>query len=99
MQFTGNGIGKGRTPTVVMVATIRVSLLFSDDNANWSKIEGNKELVVGFNRFLPNDYKISTAAYDQYNSISTRKASVDFLNKIGEIFDDDDRKYKSFPEP
>lgn len=62
-------------------------------------LECNRELVPGFNSFLPEAYEITSDTYygGCFNWISAVKGSVDFLNKIRTIMkDEDDRKYKAF---
>lgn len=62
-------------------------------------LECNRELVPGFNSFLPEAYEITSDTYygGCYNWISAVKGSVDFLNKIRTIMkDEDDRTYKAF---
>ncbi|KAH7855488.1 hypothetical protein Vadar_025419 [Vaccinium darrowii] len=61
--------------------------------------ECNRELVTEFNCFLPEVYEITSDTYygGCYNWISAVKGSVDFLNKIRTIMEDeDDCTYKAF---
>lgn len=61
--------------------------------------ECNRELLPGFNSFLPEAYEITSDNYYSgcYNWISAVKGSVDFLNRIRTIMkDEDDRTYKAF---